>query len=65
MSNSTALITEMGVLVGIFLLGLLAKLFPRRTGNRNQRTGISDRQSSWYATLQLRHCLFRTLSTAV
>jgi len=29
MSNSTALITEMGVLVGIFLLGLLAKLFPR------------------------------------
>jgi len=65
MSNSTALITEMGVLVGIFLLGLLAKLFPRRTGNRNQRTGISDRQSSWCARLQLRDCLFRTLSTAV
>jgi len=65
MSNSTALITEMGVLVGIFLLGLLAKLFPRRTGNRNQRTGISDRQSSWCATLWLRDCLFGTLSTAV
>ena len=46
MSNSTALITEMGVLVGIFLLGLLAKLFPRKTENRGQGTGIRDRQSN-------------------
>jgi hypothetical protein len=33
MANSTVLIADMAVLVGIFLLGLLAKLFPRRTGN--------------------------------
>jgi len=29
MSNSTVLITDMAILVGILLLGLLAKLFPR------------------------------------
>ena len=29
MSNSTLLITDMAILVGIFLLGLLAKLFPK------------------------------------
>ena len=29
MSSSNTLITEMAILVGIFLLGLLAKLFPR------------------------------------
>jgi hypothetical protein len=29
MSSSTVLITEMAILVGIFLLGLLAKMFPR------------------------------------
>ena len=28
-SSNTALVVEMAVLVGIFLLGLLAKLFPR------------------------------------
>ena len=28
-SNSTVLITDMAILVAIFLLGLLAKLFPR------------------------------------
>jgi hypothetical protein len=28
-SNTTVLITDMAILVGIFLLGLLAKLFPR------------------------------------
>jgi len=43
MSNSTALITEMGVLVGIFLLGLLAKLFPRKTGIREQGLEIGNR----------------------
>ena len=29
MTNSTVLITEMGILVGIFLLGLLASYFRR------------------------------------
>lgn len=29
MTNSTVLITDMAILVGIFLLGLLAKLFPK------------------------------------
>jgi len=29
MTNSTALIADMAILVGIFLLGLLAKLFPK------------------------------------
>jgi hypothetical protein len=45
MSNSTALITEMGILVGIFLLGLLAKLFPKKqgTGIREQGSGGGNR----------------------
>ena len=29
MSNNTVLITDMAILVGIFMLGLLAKLFPK------------------------------------
>jgi hypothetical protein len=29
MTNTTVLITDMAILVGIFLLGLLAKLFPK------------------------------------
>jgi len=29
MTETTVLITDMAILVGIFLLGLLAKLFPR------------------------------------
>jgi hypothetical protein len=29
MSNAAVLTTDMAILVGIFLLGLLAKLFPR------------------------------------
>jgi hypothetical protein len=33
MTNSTVLIADMAILVGIFLLGLLAKLFPK--GGRN------------------------------
>jgi hypothetical protein len=40
MTNSTVLIADMGILVGIFLLGLLAKLFPRKTGNRDQGSGV-------------------------
>lgn len=39
MTNSTVLIADMGILVGIFLLGLLAKLFPRKTGIREQGSG--------------------------
>jgi hypothetical protein len=34
MSNTTVLITDMCVLVGIFLLGFLAKMFPR-SGRKN------------------------------
>ncbi len=29
MTNTTVLISDMAILVGIFLLGLLAKLFPK------------------------------------
>ena len=45
MSNNTVLIADMGILVGIFLLGLLAKLFPKKqgSGNRSQGSGIRDR----------------------
>ncbi|HKD59021.1 MAG TPA: hypothetical protein VKB47_01105 [Terracidiphilus sp.] len=43
MSNSTVLIADMGILVGIFLLGLLAKLFPRRAVDREQRSESRDR----------------------
>jgi hypothetical protein len=37
MTDTTVLMTDMAILVGIFLLGLLAKMFPR-TGNRQQAT---------------------------
>ena len=37
MSDTTVLIIDMGILVGIFLLGLLAKLFPRRGGNAHSK----------------------------
>jgi hypothetical protein len=33
MTHTTLLITDMAILVGIFLMGLLAKLFPRNGGN--------------------------------
>jgi hypothetical protein len=60
MTNSTVLIADMAVLVGIFLLGLLAKLFPRKTENihsnghrsfvgnsgRDQGSGIKDQVDS-------------------
>ncbi len=39
MSTPTVLIADMAVLVGIFLLGFLAKMFPKRAGNRDQGTG--------------------------
>ena len=51
MTNSTVLIADMGILVGIFLLGLLAKLFPRKT--REQRSGIRDQESSWFALISV------------
>lgn len=37
MSSNVALITEMAVLVGIFLLGFLAKMFPKKAGTRGTR----------------------------
>jgi hypothetical protein len=36
MTNTTVLITDMAVLVGIFLVGLLAKIFPK--SGRNARS---------------------------
>jgi hypothetical protein len=46
MSN-TALIMEMAILVGIFLLGFLAKMFPKKAANREQGSEIrADRSSS-------------------
>ena len=45
MTNSAVMITDMAILVGIFLLGLLAKLFPKKqgTGIREQGSGTSSR----------------------
>jgi hypothetical protein len=37
MTHTTVLITDMAILVGIFLLGLLAKLFPRNGRNAGSR----------------------------
>jgi hypothetical protein len=37
MTDTAQLITEMSVLVGIFLLGLLAKLFPRNGSNAGSK----------------------------
>jgi len=37
MSNTTVLITDMAILVGIFLLGLLAKIFPRNGRNSGHK----------------------------
>jgi hypothetical protein len=37
MTNSTVLITDMAILVGIFLLGLLAKLFPKNGRNTGHK----------------------------
>lgn len=48
MTDTAVLMTDMAILVGIFLLGLVAKMFPR-TGNREHanesskhRTAIRD-----------------------
>jgi hypothetical protein len=45
MTNSTVLIADMGILVGIILLGLLAKLFPKRQGSGNRDQGSEGRNS--------------------
>jgi hypothetical protein len=36
MTNSTVMIADMAILVGIFLLGLVAKLFPKNGRNAKQ-----------------------------
>ncbi|MGD0096826.1 MAG: hypothetical protein ABSB60_10035 [Terracidiphilus sp.] len=43
MTNTTLLIVDMGILVGIFLLGLLAKLFPRNNHNNGSNQGAKNR----------------------
>ena len=43
MTTSAVMITDMAILVGIFLLGLLAKLFPRKAVDREQRSETRDR----------------------
>jgi hypothetical protein len=45
MTDITVLTTDMAILVGIFLLGLLAKLFPR-TGHREQPAENRKRRSA-------------------
>ncbi len=37
MTNTTVLIADMAILVGIFLLGLLAKLFPKNSRNDSSK----------------------------
>lgn len=37
MTNSTVLIADMAILVGIFLVGLLAKLFPKTGRKASQK----------------------------
>jgi hypothetical protein len=55
MSTPTVLITDMAILVGIFLLGFLAKMFPKKAGNRNQATGnTANAEGSLGASLGIR-----------
>jgi len=44
MTDTTVLTTDMAILVGIFVLGLLAKLFPR-TAHRERAADNSKEQS--------------------
>jgi hypothetical protein len=37
MTNTAILIVDMSILIGIFLLGLLAKLFPKSGGNAGSK----------------------------
>jgi hypothetical protein len=43
MTNTTLLIVDMGILVGIFLLGLLAKIFPKNNRNHGSNLGSKSR----------------------
>ena len=45
MTNSTVLIADMAILVGIFLLGLLAKLFPRNRHKAKQSSSAVNRET--------------------
>ena len=48
MTDTTVLMTDMAILVGIFLLGLMAKLFPRSGRNHagEQHSVASERQKA-------------------
>ena len=48
MTNSTVLIADMGILVGIFLLGLLAKLFPKNRG-KAETVKWQENRDQWSA----------------
>jgi hypothetical protein len=43
MTNTTLLIVDMSTLVGIFLLGLLAKMFPKGSRNTGSNRGVKNR----------------------
>ncbi|MGD0941642.1 MAG: hypothetical protein ABR905_18250 [Terracidiphilus sp.] len=43
MTNTTLLIVDMSILVGIFLLGLLAKMFPKDSRNNGSNRGAKNR----------------------
>jgi hypothetical protein len=43
MTNTTLLIVDMSILVGIFLLGLLAKMFPKESRNTSSNRGSKNR----------------------
>jgi len=45
MSSPTVLIADVAILVGIFLLGFVAKMFPKKAGDRDQGTGIGADRS--------------------
>jgi hypothetical protein len=45
MTDTTVLTTDMAILVGIFLVGFLAKMFPR-TGHRERAADNSKRRSA-------------------
>jgi hypothetical protein len=44
MTNTALLIVDMSILVGIFLLGLLAKIFPKNNNNSGSNQGEKSRQ---------------------
>lgn len=44
MTDTTVLTTDMAILVGIFLLGFLAKMFPRTA--QRERTGDDSKHRS-------------------